>query len=122
MRKASRYLRFMTTIKGRQVQNRTSNREAEVKPRGPGAKADVVIASQASERLMFNEQLMEEICEQNNLKAALKRVRGNQGSPGVDGMTVDELPNYLSAHWLAIKARLLEGHYQPQSVRRVAKV
>jgi len=109
----------MHTDKGRQVRKRTSNREAEVKPWGPGEKAEVDIASQESESLMFGKELMEAICERNNLKAALRRVRSNKGSPGVDGMTVDELPDHLKAHWLAIKARLLEGCYQPQPVRRV---
>ena len=109
----------MRTDKGRQVRQRTSNREAEVKPRGLGAKAEGCIASQASESLMFGKQLIEDIGERNNLKAALKRVRRNKGSPGVDGMTVDELPAYLKTHWLAIKASLQEGRYQPQAVRRV---
>lgn len=109
----------MDTDKGRQVRNRTSNREAEVKPRDPGAKAEVCIASQETESLMFGKELMEEICERNNLKAALKRVRRNKGSPGVDGMTVDELPDYLKVHWLVIKARLLKGCYHPQPVKRV---
>ena len=109
----------MQTEQGRQVRERTSSREAEVKPLGPGAKAEVCIASQEAESLMFGKQLMEDICERNNLRAALKRVRRNQGSPGVDGMTVDELPEYLKTHWLAIKASLQEGRYQPQAVRRV---
>ena len=52
----------MNTMKGRQVRKRTSNREAEVKPRGPGAKADVCIVSEESESLMFGKDLMEEIC------------------------------------------------------------
>ena len=109
----------MQTEQGRQVRERTSSREAEVKPLGPGAKAEVCIASQEAESLMFGKQLMEDIGERNNLKAALKRVRRNKGSPGVDGMTVDELPAYLKTHWLAIKASLQEGRYQPQAVRRV---
>ena len=109
----------MQTEQGRQGRERTASREAEVKPLGPGAKAEVCIASQEAESLMFGKQLMEDICERNNLKAALKRVRRNQGSPGVDGMTVDELPDYLKTHWLAIKASLQEGRYQPQAVRRV---
>ena len=109
----------MQTDKGRQVRERTSSREAEVKPLGPGAKAEVCIASQEAESLMFGKQLMEAVCERNNLKAALKRVRRNKGSPGVDGMSVDELPDYLKTHWLAIKASLQGGRYQPQAVRRV---
>ncbi len=102
----------MDTDKGRRVHKWTSNREA-------GAKAEVDVASRASENLMFGKDLMETICERNNLKAALQRVRRNKGSPGVDGMTVDELLDYLKVHWLAIKARLLEGRYRPQPVRRV---
>jgi retron-type reverse transcriptase len=47
-------------------------------------------------------------------KAALKRVRQNKGSPGVDGMTVDELPKHLVENWEAIRAQLLDGNYQPK--------
>ena len=37
--------------------------------------------------------------EGGNLRRALKRVQQNEGSPGVDGLTVDELPAYLKQHW-----------------------
>jgi len=49
----------------------------------------------------------------------LKRVRGNQGSPGIDGMTVDELPENLEQHWPAMREQLLSGTYEPQPVKRV---
>src|SRR6201996_1077718 len=62
---------------------------------------------------------MERIVERENLKKALERVKRNKGAAGVDGMTVDELSAYLKEHWLAIRARLLEGTYKPQAVRRV---
>ncbi len=65
------------------------------------------------------EHLMERVIGRSNLKAALKRVKRNKGSPGVDGMTVDELPKYLATNWLAIRAQLLDGTYQPQPVREV---
>ena len=65
------------------------------------------------------ERLMEEICERENLKKALKRVQSNRGSPGVDGMTVDELPGYLRAHWPTLRGQLLSGAYVPQAVKRV---
>lgn len=68
---------------------------------------------------MFGETLMEEICERSNLRAALPRVRANRGSPGIDHMTVDELPGFLKAHGPAIKEQLLSGEYQPQPVKRV---
>ena len=60
---------------------------------------------------------MEEVVERGNMKAALKRVKGNKGGPGVDGMTVEELPAYLVAHWEILRAQLLDGSYQPQPVR-----
>lgn len=109
----------MSTGKGRQVEQLTLIREVEVKPRGPGAKADVNIASRETENLMFGKNLMEEICERNNLSTALKRVVQNQGSSGVDGMNVDELPEYLKSHWPRIKAGLLEGQYSPIPVKCV---
>ncbi len=64
-------------------------------------------------------RLMEEVCEQDNLKEALKRVRSNKGSPGIDGMTVDQLPAYLKQHWPTIREQLLSGTFRPQPVKRV---
>ena len=49
----------------------------------------------------------------------MKRVRANQGSPGIDGMTVDALPEYLEQHWPAIREQLLSGTYKPKPVKRV---
>ena len=65
-------------------------------------------------------RLMEEVVEATNLKAALKRVKQNKGGPGIDGMTVDELPEHLKTHWPALRERLLAGTYQPSAVRRHA--
>jgi RNA-directed DNA polymerase len=65
------------------------------------------------------DRLMEEVCERENLKQALKRVKANKGAPGVDGMTVQALPAYLREHWPSLRAALLNGTYKPQPVRRV---
>ena len=65
------------------------------------------------------EQLMEEVCGRENCKQALKRVKANKGSAGVDGMTVQQLPEFLKQHWPAIREQLLSGTYKPQPVRRV---
>lgn len=62
--------------------------------------------------------LLEEALRRPNLQAALARVRKNKGSPGVDGKTVDELPNYLQAEWMHIRAELLDGSYRPQPVKK----
>ena len=67
----------------------------------------------------ITEQLMEEVCERENCKRALKRVKANKGSAGVDGMTVQQLPECLKQHWPAIREQLLSGTYKPQPVRRV---
>src|SRR6266699_2995854 len=64
-------------------------------------------------------RIMEEVCERANLKEALRQVRGNKGSAGVDRMTVDQLGDYLKQHWLAIREQLLNGTYEPKPVRRV---
>src|SRR5207342_746432 len=64
-------------------------------------------------------RLMEEVCERENLKAALRRVKANKGSPGVDGMTVIGIKDYLEQHWPAIREQLLSGTYQPMPVKRV---
>jgi RNA-directed DNA polymerase len=63
--------------------------------------------------------MMEEVCERGNLFKALKRVQRNRGAPGVDGMTVDELPGQLREHWPAVREALLAGTYKPEPVRRV---
>ncbi len=92
-----------------------------MKPWGRGAKADLPITNQVAESPMFGLDLMEEVTgDRNNLRSALKRVQSNKGSPGVDGMEVDELADYLRVHWLRIKEALLQGRYIPQRVKRVA--
>jgi len=63
--------------------------------------------------------LLEKMLERNNMLQALKRVKGNKGAPGIDGMTVKELEPYLVKHWANIKTSLLQGTYQPSPVKRV---
>jgi RNA-directed DNA polymerase len=63
--------------------------------------------------------LMEKVVERPNLLVALKRVRENKGSPGIDGMTVKELPAFLKVHWPRLREQLLAGRYRPHPVRRV---
>ena len=83
----------------------------------PGTESSA--AKRGTESPAITESLMEEVCERENCKQALKRVKANKGSPGVDGMTVRALPGYLKQHWPAIREQLLSGTYQPQPVRRV---
>jgi RNA-directed DNA polymerase len=76
-------------------------------------------AERATETPAGNRQVMEAVCERENLREALKRVQANQGSPGIDGMTVEQLPEYLKQHWPARREQLQSGTYQPQPVKRV---
>ena len=66
------------------------------------------VAKCSAESLAPDEQWMERICQRENLWQALKRVKGNGGSPGIDGMTVDDLPGYLKQHWLEIRETTVE--------------
>src|ERR671937_1180979 len=72
-----------------------------------------------SERPANTHRIMEEVCERANLKEALRQVKSNKGSVGVDRMTVDQLRDYLKQHWPAIREQLLIGTYEPKPVRRV---
>jgi RNA-directed DNA polymerase len=63
--------------------------------------------------------LMEEVCERENLKTALRRVKGNKGGPGIDGMTVEQLREHLKENWPGLREELLSGTYRPRPVKRV---
>lgn len=88
-------------------------------PKTTGKGTETLVAKRQSESLAGSERLMEEVCELENSMQALQRVKANKGSPGVDGMTVDELPVYLKQHGLEIGEQLRNGTYQPRPVRRV---
>jgi RNA-directed DNA polymerase len=84
-----------------------------------GEETESSVARNGPESPASTNRLMEEVCERENLKAALRQVRANKGSPGVDGMTVVGLKDHLKQHWPAIREELLNGTYEPQPVRRV---
>jgi len=75
-------------------------------------------AAHGGERSGSSSLLLEQAVARENAPKALKRVRRNKGSPGIDGMTVEELTPYLRAHWPAIREQLLAGSYQPNAVRQ----
>src|SRR5882672_1659169 len=84
-----------------------------------GEETESLLATSGSESPARTDRLMEEVCERENLKAALRQVQGNKGSAGVDGVTVNQLPDCLKQHWPAIREQLLNGTYEPKPVRRV---
>jgi len=61
---------------------------------------------------------MEEVLARPNLLRALRRVRKNKGSAGVDGMTVNDLSDWLIVNWPEVREELLTGRYQPKAVRQ----
>lgn len=74
-------------------------------------------AAHRDERPGSGRGLMELVVDGGNVKAALRRVKQNKGSPGVDGMTVDELPTWLVTGWSAVREQLLAGTYRPKPAR-----
>ena len=89
-------------------------------PMASGGGPEPLMAERRSESLAGTSALMEEVCRDENVREALRRVRANRGSAGIDGMTVDELPGHLRVRWQEIRAQLLAGTYKPQPVKRVA--
>src|ERR1700687_1915198 len=88
-------------------------------PRRDLQEVEVVTATAEPESPASTEHLMEAICDPDNIEAALRAVVRNKGAPGIDGITVKQLPGILKARWSEIEDQLLRGRYQPQPVRRV---
>ncbi len=70
-------------------------------------------------KLAFNESLFDLVWLPGNLKRAWQQVRSNKGAPGVDGVTIEQFPDWANQHWQQCKAQLLKGTYRPQAVKRV---
>ena len=83
------------------------------------APEETVIGETGKDTPVDRENLMESVVERENLIAALRKVERNGGSPGIDGMTVEQLRDYLREHWPMIKRKLLSGTYRPMPVKRV---
>jgi len=69
---------------------------------------------------VLNENLMENVLNGNNLRAAYERVKANKGSAGVDGMSVDAFADHAQKHWPGIADKLKTGMYQPGAIRDVS--
>ena len=109
--------------RGKAMRQKTTEMELPLEDRGEAPKVErsgeAGRAARGGARSgVGHECLMELVVGRENCRKALKRVRQNKGSPGVDGMTVGELEAYLWAHWTEIREQLLSGTYQPMPVRR----
>ncbi len=83
-----------------------------------GTRVEPRMVKREPESAATTERLMEGICDPENMIKALKRVQGNKGAPGIDGITVEELPEYLRKNWPRHQQELLEGTYRPKPARR----
>lgn len=84
-----------------------------------GPEGESEMGNPIESKSIFCSSLIDRVLQRNNIIRALKQVRRNKGAPGIDGMTVDDLPDYLKQHWPRIRQQLIEGCYKPKPVKRV---
>lgn len=95
--------------------------ELPVERQGEAPKANRSVETDAADdedERSGTSDLLEKALSRSNLQAALKRVKDNKGSPGVDGMTVEDLPAYLREKWLELREQLFAGSFQPSQVKQ----
>lgn len=90
-----------------------------VKPQGHAGVPSPQSAQVEDSSREDQDDLLEKVLNRDNLQSALKRVKQNGGAPGVDGMTVQELPEWLKTHWPEVRTQLQEEIYCPMPVKRV---
>jgi len=86
---------------------------------GPGPLVELSLSAAIARRRALTSQLMEQVVKSDNLNQAYARVLANKGSPGIDGMRVDQLAGWIRKHKQAFIASLLDGSFEPQPVRGV---
>ena len=64
-------------------------------------------------------QLLEEILSRDNMRLAYKKVKANKGASGIDGITIEEIDDYLKENWVNIREKIRKRKYKPKPVRRV---
>lgn len=78
------------------------------------------VTQRIDEQPAFSADLLELILRPANILAAWKRVRANKGAAGIDGMPIDDFPDWAKeGNWKRIANELRSGQYQPTPVRRV---
>ena len=88
-------------------------------PTPTGEDAPAAAAQRALNQDEAMKNLLEAVLASDNLARAWKRVKSNQGAPGIDGVTIEDWPAHARAHWPALREQINDGRYRPQAVRRV---
>lgn len=90
-------------------------------PTPPGEDAPAAGAHRAlkQDEATTTDDLLDAVLDSDNLWRAWKRVKSNQGAPGIDGVTIEDWPAHAREHWPAERAQIEGGRYRPQAVRRV---
>lgn len=105
------------------MRQKTGQLELPFGDRGEAPRAErsveALTAVQGNERSRTGDDLMKRVVDDRNMMVAVQRVKGNKGSPGIDGMKVEELSEYLGKHWKRLQQELCAGTYQPEPVKSV---
>lgn len=64
-------------------------------------------------------KLLEEICQEDNLRKAFKLVKKNKGAPGIDGITIKDFEQNLFEELNQLRQEVLSWKYRPTPVKRV---
>ncbi len=67
----------------------------------------------------LNDHLLEQVLGRANIQAAWQQVRRNKGAAGIDGITIEQFPEWIHPQWRILKEKLCNGHYRPHPVKRV---
>lgn len=59
------------------------------------------------------------LCMVKTLEQGIKAVKANRGSPGIDGVTIEEYEQRLEEELVQLKKELESWNYKPEPVRRV---
>jgi RNA-directed DNA polymerase len=84
-----------------------------------GTQEEYKLCAAPYQKRALSENLMEEICQISNLNEAYKKVVTNKGAPGIDGMTTEQLEDYIKLNKATIVQLLLNGEYRPTAVKAV---
>ncbi len=74
------------------------------------------VTQRSDSKPAFSHDLLERVLQRDNLQAAWRRVRANKRAAGIDGMTIDEFPDWAkSGHWKTVVTELETGRYKPKA-------